>query len=96
MSMVYEGDKYHVLQDKRKDYAFSLNDSLSKFYRSTFESLAWNDEIGRIEIDTTCTFVKPDVKKSYRCLIKYNIEDYHDTYSEGDRIFHQGKARGFQ
>lgn len=86
MSMVYEGDKYHVLQDKRKDYAFFLNDSLSKVYRSTFEDLSWNDEIGRMEIDTTCTFVKPDVKKSYRCLIKYNIEDYHDTYSEGEEL----------
>lgn len=82
MTLVYEGDKYHVLQDKRKDYDFFAKDSVARVYRSTFDNLNWED--GQLKIDTFVVFKKPVASKSYRPLTQFNIENYHRSYKKGE------------
>ena len=77
--LVYEGDKYHSLQDKRMDFDYMRNDSLGKNYQAS-TPLVDGDYI---MIDTTLVYKKTDKNASFRGPFRYVLEDYHHVYSEG-------------
>lgn len=75
--MVYEGNTYHGLQDKRMDFDFFKNDKLAYGFRSTIEAPESGDYFF---VDTTIVYEKPDIHKSYKGPCVYAIEDYHHVY----------------
>ncbi len=77
--LVYEGAKYHELQNKRMDYDYFQNDSLHDGYQASTPLVSgeW------IRIDTTIVYKKTDKNASFRGPFKYVIEDYHHVYKTG-------------
>lgn len=80
--IVYEGNEYHVLQDRRKDYDFLHKDSLGRAYQASFEELD-STEDGQILINATIIYPKPDINQDYRGDWNYSIEDYHKPLTKG-------------
>ena len=77
--LVYEGAKYHELQNKRMDYDYFKNDSLRSGYQAS--TPLQDDEY--INIDTTIVYKKTDKNSSFRGPFKYVLEDYHHVYETG-------------
>lgn len=73
--LVFEGDKYHKNQIKRKSFDFERNDSLSPYYVA---ENAMSDGIFSFSWDTT--FPKPDVNKNYKWVSELSLEDYTHVY----------------
>lgn len=77
--LVYEGAKYHELQDKRKAFNYQENDSLAPYYQPT-PVLDGNP----VSISTTVTFRKPDKDKTYKGAYFAILEDLtHIYYNNG-------------
>ncbi len=77
--LVFEGGKYHELQNKRMDYDYFKNDSLRHGYQA---STPLEDD-DYIMIDTTLVYKKKDKDASFRGPFKYILEDYHHVYATG-------------
>lgn len=73
--LVFEGDKYHKNQIKRKSFDFERNDSLSPYYVA---ENAMSDGIFSFSWDTT--FPKPDINKNYKWVSELSLEDYTHVY----------------
>lgn len=78
--LVYEGAKYHDLQDKRMNYDYFTYDSLRHAYQQStpLENGEW------IRIDTTIVYKKTDKNSSFRGPFMYALEDYHHVYKTGE------------
>lgn len=76
LPLVYEGLKYHDLQDKRMNFDYFTFDSLKHAYQAStpLEKGEW------IRIDTTLVFKKKDKNSSFRGPFSYALEDYHHVY----------------
>ena len=76
MPLVYEGAKYHELQDKRMNFDYFTYDSLKNAYQAStpLEEGEW------IRIDTTLVFKKEDKNSSFRGPFSYALEDFHHVY----------------
>lgn len=73
--LIYEGAKYHELQDKRKAFNYEENDSLAPYYQSN--PVLDGSTVG---ISTQVTFRKPDKDKTYKGAYYAILEDYHHIY----------------
>lgn len=71
--IVFEGDDYHRLQDRRMAYSYFVNDSLARGY-CTSQTLQTQKAFG---FDTTVVFRKPDKDKTYKGAYYCVLEDYH-------------------
>ena len=69
--LVFEGDKYHSNQIKRKSFDFERNDSLHPYY---INDNALTDGV------FSFTYPKPDSEKSYKWKSKVSLEDYTHVY----------------
>lgn len=77
--LVYEGRKYHELQNKRMNYDYFKHDKLADAYRDGME-LTSDDWI---RVDTTIVYEKEDKNLDYRGPFTYVLEDYHHVYKKG-------------
>lgn len=93
--LVYEGNEYHILQDRRKDYDFFHKDSLGCVYKCSFDQLQDVDDEYKL-INPTYIFVKPDVNRSYRGDWDYVIEDYNRVCKKDTRHGSCLKIRPFK
>ena len=75
--LVFEGNKYHLNQIKRKSYDFERNDSLSPYYVS--ENVMTN---GAFSFNWDITYPKPESEKNYKWISKLSLEDYTHVYFE--------------
>jgi len=73
--LVFEGDKYHSNQIKRKSFDFERNDSLHPYY---INDNALTDGVFSFTWDAT--YPKPDSEKSYKWKSKVSLEDYTHVY----------------
>lgn len=72
---VFEGDRFHVLQDKRMAYDYMANDPLARGYQKpTPISILQRDST--FVFSTTVRFYKPDRSKKYKVPYIYTIEDF--------------------
>lgn len=75
--LVYEGEKYHENQIKRKSYDYYKNDPLSQFFIAdkplTDDPFTFNWEI---------IYPKPNPNKSYKWGSIIHLEDYNEVYFE--------------
>lgn len=75
--LVYEGRKYHLLQDRLMAFDYMHNDPVAVGYHSR-PVLEANKPF---DLDTNVVFRKPDKDKSYKCVYFVTIEDYtHKAY----------------
>ena len=72
---MFEGDKYHSNQIKRKSFDFERNDSLHPYY---INDNALTDGVFSFTWDAT--YPKPDSEKSYKWKSKVSLEDYTHVY----------------
>ena len=71
---VFEGDRFHVLQDKRMAYDYMTNDPLAMSYQEpTPISIRQRDST--FVFSKTVKFYKPDRNKKYKVPYIYTIED---------------------
>lgn len=75
--LVFEGNKYHLNQIKRKSYDFERNDSLAPYYVS--ENVMTN---GTFSFNWDITYPKPESEKNYKWISKLSLEDYTHVYFE--------------
>ena len=73
--LVFEGDKYHMNQIKRKSYDFERNDSLHSYYVS--DNVMSN---GVFSFSWDTTYPKPEADKNYKWMSKLSLEDYTHVY----------------
>ena len=78
--LVFEGNKYHANQIKRKSYDFERNDSLHPYY--VFDNTLTDGVFG-FTWDTT--YPKPDADKNYKWKSKISLEDYTHVYFQDNR-----------
>lgn len=76
--VVFEGKKYHSLQNRRMAFNYTRNDILAKYFHN---SVLLEDE-GRVDFDTMLVVPKPDKKRTYKGPYTYTFEDYHHVYEE--------------
>ncbi|WP_289300292.1 hypothetical protein [Xylanibacter muris] len=74
--IVFEGERYHRLQDKRFAFDYKKNDSLSRGYDSVNVLRSQTNFVYKESV----TFRKPDVKKNYKGIYYTILEDYHHPY----------------
>lgn len=74
--IVYEGENYHELQDKRMDFDYFKNDKLKDGYDES--NVLYPGE--NAEINTTIIYKKPDIHRSYKGPSVFALEDYHHVY----------------
>lgn len=81
-SLVFEGDMYHQMQEKRMAYNYDKNDKLAKFYRRN----AVLKEDKYFVLDTVLIWPKPAGMKdrSFRGPFTYVFEDFHHPYYRTD------------
>ena len=81
LPIVYEGEKYHLLQNKRMGYDYMKNDPVAKGYSSSIVL----DMNTRVRIDTVVIYKKPDAykKRTFKGPFVYAFEDYHHVYMRG-------------
>lgn len=78
--LVYEGRKYHKLQDNRMDFNYHRNDPVAFAYQP---EIALRNMTAFV-LDTNIIYHKPDPKKTYKCIYDITIEDYtHVIYNNG-------------
>lgn len=73
--LVYEGAKYHELQDKRKAFDYYEHDSLAQYLhvRPVLDGQ-------HLRIDTQVVFRKPNKDKTYKGAYYVVLEDFHHVY----------------
>lgn len=76
--LVYEGGRYHSLQDKRMGFDYYANDPLSSGYKANAPLV----EGAPIVIDTVLVYHKDEAnrKRLYKCPYVFVLEDYHHVY----------------
>lgn len=81
-SLVFEGDKYHEMQEKRMAFDYDKNDKLAQFYRRN----AVLREDKHFVLDTVLIWPKPPGMKdrSFRGPFTYVFEDFHHPYYRTD------------
>ncbi|WP_155941864.1 hypothetical protein [Prevotella sp. AGR2160] len=78
--LVYEGLRYHDLQDRRMGFDYLKNDPVAVGYHPT--PLLSDDR--PFQLDTNVVFRKPDKDKSYKCSYFLTVEDYtHKIFDNG-------------
>ena len=77
-ALVYEGEQYHQMQERRMAFNYMKNDRLAKFYRTN----AILDESEPFRLDTTIIWPKPSTMKDkvFRGPFVVAFEDYHHPY----------------
>lgn len=77
-ALVYEGEQYHQMQERRMAFDYEKNDRLAKFYRTN----AVLDESEPFRLDTTIIWPKPSTMKDkvFRGPFVVAFEDYHHPY----------------
>lgn len=92
--LVYEGEKYHQMQDKRMGFNYEKNDKLAKYYDSETEL----DENEDFVLRTTIKWKKPSSMehRSFRGPYTYFFEDFHHPYSFDDAESNCLKRRPFK
>lgn len=80
--VVFEGDEYHELQNRRKDFDFLHKDSLGQAYKGSYAELDSTSD-GQMLINTRIVYRKPDRNKDYRGDWAYSIENYHRPEKNG-------------
>lgn len=77
-ALVYEGEQYHRMQERRMAFNYEKNDRLAKFYRTN----AILDESEPFRLDTTIIWPKPSTMKDkvFRGPFVVAFEDYHHPY----------------
>lgn len=76
--LVFEGLRYHDLQDKRMNYAYFTYDSLRNAYQ---EDTPLSDE--EFTIRASVAFKKENKNTFYRGPYTFAFEDYHHVYKKG-------------
>ena len=81
-SLVFEGDMYHQMQEKRMAFDYDKNDKLAQFYRRN----AVLKEDKHFVLDTVLIWPKPPGMKdrSFRGPFTYVFEDFHHPYYRTD------------
>lgn len=78
--LVYEGRRYHRLQDNRMDFNYHRNDPVAFAYHPEKMLRTWHE----FSLDTNLVFRKPDKDRSYKCSYFVTVEDYnHLSYDNG-------------
>lgn len=78
--LIYEGEAYHCMQDRRMRFDYFANDPLAPGFKPT----PVLREGEAFYVDTTVTFRKPDKDKTYKGMYYCVLEDYHrDYYNNG-------------
>ncbi len=83
--VVFEGDTYHSLQDKRKDFDYTHKDPLSPYHDGSV-SLTGDT----VRVIKTYTFIPAKAKKEdlYYCGGRVVVSDYtHQKYNDCDIVF---------
>lgn len=75
--LIYEGEEYHKLQDKRFAFDYNKNDSVARGYHP---EMPLRDD-REFEINENVSFHKPNKDASYRCVYPVILEDYHHVIS---------------
>lgn len=77
-ALVFEGEQYHRMQERRMAFNYEKNDRLAKFYRKN----AILDETKPFRLDTTIIWRKPSTMKqrNFRGPYVAAFEDYHHPY----------------
>lgn len=78
---IYEGEEYHVLQDKRFAYDYNENDSVA---RGFVQDVPLRED-KEFEMKEMVAFHKPNKDATYRCVYPVILEDYHHVISEGGK-----------
>ena len=73
--LVFEGDKYHQNQIKRKSFGYERNDSLHAYYVP--DNVMSN---GPFSFSWDITYPKPDIDKNYKWKARLSLEDYTHVY----------------
>lgn len=77
---VFEGPKYHDLQDRRKDFDYAVADSVGRFYHP--------DEVLHkgmpFAFSYQARYRKPDKEKTYKGAFRIVLEDYHHIIYDND------------
>ena len=81
-SLVFEGDMYHQMQEKRMAFDYDKNDKLAQYYRRN----AVLKEDKYFVLDTVLIWPKPAGMKdrSFRGPFTYVFEDFHHPYYRTD------------
>ncbi len=81
-SLVFEGEMYHHMQNKRMAFDYDKNDKLGKYYRRN----AVLKENEYFVLDTTLVWPKPSTMKdrNFRGPCTYVFEDFHHPYFRKD------------
>ncbi len=78
--LIYEGKRYHKLQDKRMDFNYEDNDPVAVGYRPDVVI----EENRAFFIDTNVVYKKPNKDKTYKCCYFVTAEDYtHKFFDNG-------------
>lgn len=79
--LVYEGEKYHSLQNRRMAFDYMKNDKIALGYSDTIVL----DVTEPVEVNTVVVYKKPDAMKkhTFKGPFKFVLEDYHHVYREG-------------
>ena len=93
-SLVYEGEKYHQMQNKRMGFNYEKNDKLAKYYHSGTVLREEDD----FELRTTILWKKPKTmeNRSFRGPYSYVFEDFHHPYYREDVESNCLKTRPFK
>ncbi len=93
-SLVYEGEKYHQVQNKRMGFNYEKNDKLAKYYHSGTVLREEDD----FELKTTILWKKPSTmaNRSFRGPYTYVFEDFHHPYYREDVESNCLKRRPFK
>lgn len=76
---VFEGERYHKLQDRRMAFDYPTNDSLARGYVS--DNVLQSNK--PFSFHTTAVYRKPDKDKIYRGAYTCVLEDYHHVAWDG-------------
>ena len=81
-SLVFEGETYHHMQNKRMAFDYDKNDKLAGYYR---RNAVLREDL-RFVLDTTLVWPKPSTMKdrSFRGPCTYVFEDFHHPYFRKD------------
>ena len=78
--LVYEGEEYHKLQDKRMAYDYMRHDKLAPSFK---DEVVLNEQ-DWVRVNTVVVYKKPDhlKKRTFKGPFKVVLEDYHHVYDE--------------
>lgn len=93
-SLVYEGEKYHQMQNRRMGFNYEKNDKLAPYYNAG--TILREEDNFRLR--TTIQWKKPKgmEKRSFRGPYTYVFEDFHHPYYQRDAESNCLKRRPFK